>query len=155
MQVWTKNERKPPMAKTQENRAIAIETLLGKDVLLLQSMSGYEKLGQMFQFQLELLSEKYDIKFNDIVGHNITIRLNLSNDEIRYFNGYISQFVQTEGRGSLAHYQATVVPWLWFLTRTADCRIFQQQSVPDIVKPVFRDSGFSDFEDKLGASYRQ
>ena len=143
------------MIKTQENRAIAIDTPLGKDVLLLQSMSGSERLGQMFHFELELLSEKYDITFADIVGQNITIRLNLSDGEIRYFNGYISRFTQTEGRGHLAHYRATVVPWLWFLTRTADCRIFQAKTIPEIIKEVFRDHGFSDIKDCLTEDYRK
>ena len=36
-------------------------------------------------------------------------------------------------------YSAVVRPWLWFLTRTADCRIFQDMTVPDIVKTVFGD----------------
>ena len=83
------------MIRTQENRAIAINTPLGKDVLLLQSMSGSERLGQMFQFELELLSHKHDINFANIVGQNVTIRLNLSDGESRYFNGYVSQFFQT------------------------------------------------------------
>ncbi len=47
------------------------------------------------------------------------------------------------------------LPWLWLLTRTSDCRIFQNQKVPDIIKQVFRDLGFSDFEDALSRSYRE
>jgi len=39
-----------------------------------------------------------------------------------------------------------VVPWLWFLTRTADCRIFQEKSGPEIIKQIFGDLGFSDYE---------
>ena len=45
----------------------------------------------------------------------------------------------------------TVRPWLWFLTRTTDCRIFQDKTVPDIVKQVFGDHGFADFEFELDA----
>ena len=37
-----------------------------------------------------------------------------------------------------AHYTVTLSPWLWLLTRTADCRIFQEKKVPDIIKEVFR-----------------
>jgi type VI secretion system secreted protein VgrG len=53
-----------------------------------------------------------------------------------------------------ASYRATLVPWLWFLTRTADCRIFQNKDVPTILKEVFREHGFTDFEDQLSGSYR-
>jgi type VI secretion system secreted protein VgrG len=44
---------------------------------------------------------------------------------------------------------------LWFLTRTSDCRIFQNKKVPDIIKEIFQENGFSDFEDKLTGSYRE
>ena len=46
------------------------------------------------------------------------------------------------------------MPWLWFLTRTSDCRIFQEKTVPDIIKEIFRDHGFTDFEERLSGSYR-
>lgn len=46
-------------------------------------------------------------------------------------------------------------PWLWLLSRTSDCRIFQNLSIPQIIKQVFRDLGFSDFEDALSRPYRE
>jgi len=143
------------MAITQKNREIAIVSPLGDDVLLLVSMSGTEHLSRPFEFQLELASEEHQIKSSDIIGQNVTMRLNLTKDEVRYFNGYISRFTQILGSLDLARYRATVVPWLWFLTRTADCRIFQKKKAPDIIKEVFRDHGFTDFEDALTGSYRE
>ena len=50
-------------------------------------------------------------------------------------------------------YRATVRPWLWFLTRTADCRIFQDMSAPDIIKKVFQDHPIADFELKTTLNY--
>jgi type VI secretion system secreted protein VgrG len=46
-----------------------------------------------------------------------------------------------------------VVPWLWFLTRTADCQIFQNISVPDILEKVFKAFGFTDYELNLAGHY--
>ncbi len=142
------------MAITQENRELAIATPLGKDVLLITSMSGTEQLGRPFEYQLELVSEDPQIKYTDIVGQNVTIRLNLPGDKTRYFNGFVSRFTQTLYVGGLASYRATVVPWLWFLTRTADCRIFQEMTVPDIIEKVFGDHGFKDFKRSLSFEYR-
>ncbi len=31
-------------------------------------------------------------------------------------------------------YRAVVVPWLWFLTQTTDCRIFQEMTVVEIIE---------------------
>src|SRR5207249_4397788 len=53
--------------------------------------------------------------------------------------------------------------WLWFLTRTADCRIFhaamsdppEEMTVPGILKKVFKDHGFDDFTNALTATYRK
>jgi type VI secretion system secreted protein VgrG len=46
-----------------------------------------------------------------------------------------------------------VVPWLWFLGRTTDCRIFQHKSVPDIVQQIFKDLGFTDFKVQLQGNF--
>ena len=144
------------MPITQKHRALSIGTPLGDDVLLLRSAHIQEQLGRPFRMELELRSEKHDIKFTDIVGQNVTVRLQLPDKKTRYFNGFVSRFSQdpAEPTGSLACYRATVVPWLWFLTRTADCRIFQKKSVPDIIKEVFRGHGFTDFSEKLSGTYR-
>ncbi|MEN6426758.1 MAG: type VI secretion system tip protein VgrG [Phycisphaerales bacterium] len=142
------------MAKTQQHRQVAVETPLGEDVLLLVNMWGSEQLGRPFEFQLELASENSQIKFSDIVGQNVTVRLERPDGSTRYFNGFVSRFTQVSSNRDGARYSATVVPWLWFLTRTADCRIFQAMTVPDIVKQVFRDAGFSDFEVVLTETYQ-
>ncbi len=143
-----------PEKPTQKNRELAIATPLGEDVLLLKSFSGIEQLGRPFEYKLELASQDHQIKPEDIVGQNVTIRLNLpGQDDIRYFNGHISSFTQLEISDRMALYQATVVPWLWFLTRTADCRIFQEKTIPEIIKEVFKKHGFTNFEDGLTGSY--
>ncbi|MFC1636694.1 type VI secretion system Vgr family protein [Planctomycetota bacterium] len=142
-----------PEKPTQKNRELAIETPLGADVLLLVHMSGTEELGRLFEYNLELASENQQIKAEDIVGKNVTIRLDLGAGRTRYFNGHVSCFTQLTSAGRLARYRAIVVPWLWFLSRTADCRIFQEKTVPEIIKQIFRDRGFTDFEDGLSGSY--
>lgn len=142
------------MSITQQNREAGILTPLGDDVLLLRSMDMTEELGRLFTINLELLSLTENIAFEKLLSQIVTIRLNLPNSEKRYFNGHVSQFSQTGNEGSFAVYQATVRPWLWFLTRTSDCRIFQQKTVPDIIKEVFRKHGYTDFEEKLSGSYR-
>jgi len=140
---------------TQKHRELAIsDKPLGEDVLLLISVSGTEQLGRLFEYRLELASEDHQIAPESIIGQNVTIRFNLGTGETRYFNGFVSHFTQRTASGQLARYQATVVPWFWFLTRVADCRIFQEKTVPDIILQIFRDRGFTDYENRLSAKYR-
>ena len=140
-------------AFTQDNRLIAIDTPLGDDVLLLQGFTGHEGISRLFRFNLDLLSDNNSISFDDIVGQNVTISVTLSDQTLRYFNGFVSRFAQSGSDARFTHYQMEVVPWLWFLTRNANCRIFQNMSYPDIVQQVFTDAGFSDFKSSLTDSY--
>jgi type VI secretion system secreted protein VgrG len=130
----------------QQNRLIAIDTPLGENVLALTSFSGHEELSRLFSYQLEMVSEEDSIKAADIVGKNVTISIRLADDSFRYFNGFVSQFSTDYGEGDVPVYRAEVVPWLWFLTQTSDCRIFQNQTIPEIIEQIFNDLGFSDFE---------
>jgi type VI secretion system secreted protein VgrG len=138
---------------TQASRALRIDTPLGSDTLLLRSFSGQEGVSQLFRFQLELLSENDSISFDSIVGKKVTVHLQILDSE-RGFNGFISRFSQGRRDENLTYYRAEMVPWLWFLTRKADCRIFQHKTAPDIIKKVFEDLGFQDFQFRLYGSFR-
>ena len=143
------------MPPTQKNRLLAISTALGDDGLLIKDFSISEQLGRMFQIDVELMSDDTAVDFDKVVGTNATIRLQMAGEEPRYFNGFVSRFVQGESKGKFARYRATLVPWLWFLTRTADCRIFQKKKVPDIIEAVFKAHEFKDFKLKLSGTYRE
>jgi type VI secretion system secreted protein VgrG len=141
------------MAIAQQHRRIAISTPLGKDVLLLRGFTGTEAISQPFHFDLDLVSENDSIKFQDVVGKNVTLRIYDTDGKERHWNGFVSRFSQGAQDRRLTAYRAEMVPWLWFLTRTADCRIFQNQKVPDIIQKIFSDLKFHDFELRLYGNY--
>ena len=140
---------------TQDQRLLAIDTPLGKDVLLLQQLNGYEGVSRLFSYELDLLAYDNDsISFKDIVGQKVSITIRLPKGKARYINGYVSRFTQGDTDERLfTHYRAQVVPWLWFLTRQADCRIFQDMAVPEIISKIFDPFGFKDFRPSLKNSY--
>lgn len=135
-------------------RVMEITTPLGGD-LLFHGMHAREELSRMGEYQLDLLSLKSDINLDDILGKNVTVKLALPDDKTRYFNGYVTRFSQGGKYGKYHRYFAAVRPWLWFLTRTADCRIFQDMTVPDIVKKVFGDHQTADVKFELTSTYRK
>jgi type VI secretion system secreted protein VgrG len=142
------------MAITQKNREIEIISPLGEDVLLLRGMTVNEELGRLFAMELEFISTE-NIKFESLLGQNISLRLNLNGDNRRFFNGFVGHISQAVDEGRYARYRASVYPWLWFLTRTTDCRIFQNKTVPQIIKEVFGECKHSSVQDKLSGTYRQ
>ena len=139
----------------QAHRRIAISTPLGKDVLLLRGFSGSEAISQLFHFDLDLLSENDSIKFQDVVGKNVTLRIYDAKGNERNWNGFISRFSQGSQDRRLTAYRAQMVPWLWFLTRTSDCRIFQNKKAPEIIQQIFKDLGFSDFKLRLYGDFEK
>jgi len=141
------------MPLTQENRLIAIDTPLGPDVLLLRGFTGHEAISRLFNFDLDLLSTDPEIKFEEIIGQKVTIRVRLGKEKERFFHGMISRFMQTGSDTGLANYRATMVPALWFLTRTADCRIFQNKKVPDIIQEILKENGVTDIKTVLKGTY--
>jgi type VI secretion system secreted protein VgrG len=143
------------MAITQNNRLVQVDSPLGGDVLLLQSMEGREELGRLFHYELDLTSEDRSITFDQLLGKPMGLNLELHDGGKRYFHGIACSCRQLTGHGQFAGYRVSLRPWFWLLTRTSDCRIFQSNTVPDIIKQVFRDLGFSDFEDSLSGSYRE
>lgn len=137
---------------TQETRALAIDSPLGTDALLLTGFSGQEEMSRLFRFDLELCSDKtkkHDV--TQIVGKNVTFWVEFPDGEPRYFNGVVKRFSYGGTDDRVSHYRAEVVPWLWLLTRTSDCRIWQEKSIPEIIEEIFGENGFSDF-DKSGIS---
>ena len=146
------------MAITQKYRLIAVNTPLGEDVLVFARMTATEQLSSLFEFDLELYSERTDIDLSELLGKNMTVRVQLPEargNGTRYFNGFVTRFYYLGMRGMrYGVYRAVLSPWLWFLTRTSDCRIFQNKTVPTIIESLFREHGFTDFKSSLSGNYR-
>ncbi len=137
-----------------QKRTFELTTPLGKDVLLFYRMTAIEELGRLGNWHLEALSEKGDVKLDDILAKQVGVKVEMHDGATRHFTGYVTRFAQIGMHGRYHHYRAEVHPWFWFLTRTADCRIFQELTVPDIIKKVFGEFGFTDYKLALTGSFR-
>lgn len=130
---------------TQDSRLISLETKLGKDELLLTAFEGSDHLSDLFEYHLTALSSNHNIKPEDLVGEDVTVNINSKHKAT--FNGVIRSFSYGDIQGhNMREYHLTMVPWLWFLTRTENRRIFQNKNTRDIVTDVFHDLGFKDFD---------
>jgi type VI secretion system secreted protein VgrG len=141
------------VAFTQNNLYFSVSTPLGKDKLLLRGFSGSEGISELFSFELEMESETPDLDFSQVVGKSATVTVKLADDTSRYLNGIVRRFVQEGTGGGFARYRAVLVPKLWLLTRSANCRIFQEKTTPEIIEAIFGDFGLTDFKKSLKATY--
>jgi type VI secretion system secreted protein VgrG len=132
---------------------VEIETPLG-EALLFHKLRGKEELGRLSEYEVDLLSTDGGINLDDVLGKSVTVKLELTEDKVRYFNGYVTRIAQVGMHGRYHAYRADVRPWLWFLTRTTNCRIFQGENVPDILKEVFaQHSAVADVKSELTETY--
>ena len=133
-------------------QAMSIE-VDGASHLLFRHMAWSEVLGEVPRATVGLLSLEKSVDPRKMLGKQVKIRLQLPHDRERWFNGYIVRFVRAGGVGRYFEYVAEVRPWLWLLSRTADCRIFQKMKVDAILRKVFDGHAYADFALDLNGSY--
>ncbi len=138
----------------QAGRLISVQTRAGEDVLKLQGFGGVEGISRIFRYNLDMLAEPdAHVDVQSLIGQKVTVNLLLADGSTRYINGHICRMGLVGRNLRFKVYRAEIVPWLWMLTRCSDYRIFQDKSVPDIIKQVFNDLGFSDYQANLTKSY--
>jgi type VI secretion system secreted protein VgrG len=137
-------------ALSQHNRLFYIDTPLGKDKLLVRKLHGREAMSEAFFFSVDVVSDDPRLNITELVGKKITLAIRQSDEtSFRYFNGYVRRAKNLPAVGFLAQFRLEVVPWLWLLTRTADCYIHQNKTVPEVVEWVFKKFGFTDYRLEL------
>jgi len=134
-----------------------ITVQLPAEGLLFWKISGREALSEAFSFTLQLLGTDARMDRSQLLGKPVTVTLptqGLSGS--RYLNGKITRVavsaVELSGT-RYAVYQLTVESDLWPMKRDRNLRIFQGQTVPQIVKTLLGEYQVN-IEDKLTGSYR-
>jgi type VI secretion system secreted protein VgrG len=132
------------MPTTQDGRLMNIATPLGKDFLLINRLTVNEGISELFKYDVELLHEEDEVSFMPtvidpqmIVGHAVTVFVSSLDGSKREFTGIVNRFTQGNRDARFSYYYISVVPHIWLLTQKSQSRIFQQISVPDILKKVF------------------
>ncbi|HWT07982.1 MAG TPA: type VI secretion system tip protein TssI/VgrG, partial [Roseomonas sp.] len=122
---------------SQESRLLRIDTSTGI-TFTLRRVEAVEAISRPYVVHAEVLSTDHDVTAAKVIGQ--TALVTITRDEAvqpRLFHGVINTFRKIGKFGT--HYTAyglEIVPSFWNLTRTSDVRVFQNQSVPAIVKAL-------------------
>ena len=129
----------------QTDRLMQFSSSLGKDVLLIESLDGAEGISRLFEYHVELLAgadAKIDPK--SIIGTKVTVAVSLNDAQgSRWINGIVASFEQCAGDSEFNVYRARIVPSMWQLTLSSNCRVFQKKTVLEIAKAVIGEYGLS------------
>ena len=142
------------MSFVQKEQYLSVDTPFGKDKLLLRRLRGEERIDGLFHVELDMQSEDKGLAFDQIVGQGATVTFDLVDESQRFLHGIVTRFVQAGSDVRFAEYRAEIRPWFWLLTQCADCRIFQNLPVPDILTTVFDELGFTDYRNALTGTYQ-
>ena len=134
-------------------RVFTVHTPLGPEALKFKALSGQEQLSRLFEFRLEMLGVSPDISVDSLLGQNVTVEVETQQLGQRYLNGEVTRFALIGRDGRYYRYEAIVRPWVWYMTRASDCKIFQQMDVPSILSEVFGKYPYV-VEKRLAGAYR-
>ena len=124
---------------TQDNRILRLSTPLGPDRLVAECLRGEEALSQPYCLTVAALSSDAGIALKSLLGQPVLLQLMTaaSRDDLRPFHGHVTAARMLGADGGLARYELTIGPWYAFLAAGRDSRVFQDQTVFDILDAVF------------------
>ena len=119
-----------------------------------ESFNAVEELSKPFHINLSLLSLDANITFDELIRKPALLSVfGQGTGVARQFHGVVNE-VRYLGEGRrFSRYQLILVPQLWFLTQRQDCRIFQDNSVTDIVAAVLDEAAVTDYRFEASGIY--
>jgi type VI secretion system secreted protein VgrG len=116
--------------------------------LVFDGLTATEELGRPFLITLDLSSSVLKGNTGTLLGSSVTVTMTGADGSTKtYFNGILTRIGYIGLSGGVYSYHAELRPWIWLLTRTQDCKIYQNMSAWDIIQKVFSDNGFSALKD--------
>ncbi len=107
-------------------------------VLHATALAATEQLSAPFEIELVAVSTRRAVDPNELLYKPVAVTVRRKDGTDRMFHGIVRRMdaVGLEQR-SRWQYRLEVVPRLWFLSQTADCRIFQQKTTVQILRELF------------------
>lgn len=120
--------------------------------LKVYEFSGTEAISQPYRFELELVSEQPDIDLESLLHRQVYLGFD---DRGHGVHGLVYRVAQGDSGRRLTRYQLSLAPHLAYLAHSSHQRVFQHQTVPQIVAQVLAGQGIhSDrFEFRLSGQY--
>jgi type VI secretion system secreted protein VgrG len=140
---------------TQTDRLLVLSAIPGcSSVVVIEHISGTESISQPFSYKLTLLSLDDSLDLAALLRKAVTVSVVLADGTTRYISGILSSIQQGGLQDdNVSLYEAVLVPSIWLLSRTADCRIFQNLTVQQIVTSVLSSASITAYRFSLTGTY--
>jgi type VI secretion system secreted protein VgrG len=121
----------------QQDRLLKLDTPLGDNVLVPQRTVGWSRIGRHFDFTLDVLSTRSDLKLKTLIGQPVTLWIQQADQSYLPRHGYVYGVRRLGAEGGLSSYQLRFASWMYFLKFRRDQRIWQDKAVDQILGDVF------------------
>ncbi len=103
-----------------------------------------EAISVPFSLHIDMVCAKPDLAPADVLYQPLCLTLHDADGPVRHFHGVVRRLTAlgADVRGNSV-YALDVVPKLWFLMQTADCRVFTQKTTDTILSALFAEGGIS------------
>ncbi|TNJ42338.1 type VI secretion system Vgr family protein [Phaeobacter sp. B1627] len=142
-------------SKAHENDVVWMSGSYSVKGLMMRRAIVREGLSKLTETTIEFQSRNSAVSLDDLVGQTMNLHVITENGKEQKYSGLCISVENFGFRDGYTQFVAEVRPWFWLLTRTEDCRVFQNMTAPDIIKQVLSDHGFSDYKDSMSGSYAQ
>jgi type VI secretion system secreted protein VgrG len=119
------------------NRALVLESPLGRQVLLPQRVVGESRIGREFELTIDVVSHERAIELKKLMAQPLTLWVRQRDKTYLPYHGYIFATRRLGSDGGMTYYQLSVSSWMRFLHHRKDARIFQNKTTADILAEVF------------------
>jgi type VI secretion system secreted protein VgrG len=110
--------------------------------LVVTRFSGSESLSRLYDFRIEFFEKDGQwLEPSELAATQAQLTIQIGDAPVRYVHGLVRQVEALGQLGGRWRYRVQVVPKLERLCRMRKSRIFQEQTVPDIVKAVLGEAG--------------
>lgn len=150
----------PFATRTVTVSGAGLPEIIGQPALVFSKLFGTEHLGELFEYEVELKTPDdrnvlygpgANLDTNALRGQELTVTIALDGKGFglgggigagrREITGLVTDIVGPipVGQGRQIKYRLTLRPWLWLATLNRDTRIFQQQTVVEILDTLLAD----------------
>ena len=126
-----------------ENRRIKIEGPLSETDMNIKAAEVRDGISRIPELTIEFMSPDPEFRMADLVGQQISVGIQDKDEEWRMKRGTCISVQYLGLFQGFAHYTLEARPWLWFLQRRRDNRVFQNENVVTIIQTVLSEAGLS------------
>lgn len=133
---------------------LGLDTPPGLSHLRLVALTGVEGLSTMYRYTLEVVADgkviDEDAVTAALLGKPLGFSMALATGGKRHFHGIVSRILFDDEQSRL---RVEVVPPLWLLSRSSDCRVYAKKTIRQITEAVFVAHRITDYRIDLTKEY--